>query len=30
MIDRVFPFDKLPEGFERLRQGPMGKVVLQV
>jgi NADPH2:quinone reductase len=30
LIDRVFPFDKLPEAFERLRQGPMGKVVLAV
>ena len=30
LVDRVFPFDKLPDAFERLRQGPMGKVVLGV
>jgi NADPH:quinone reductase len=30
LIDRVFPFEKLPDAFERLRQGPMGKVVLAV
>jgi NADPH2:quinone reductase len=30
LIDRVFPFDKLPDAFERLRQGPMGKIVLAV
>lgn len=30
VIDRVFPFDQLPEAFERLSQGPFGKVLLQV
>ena len=30
LVDRVFPFDQLPEAFERLAQGPMGKVVLEV
>ena len=30
MVDRVFPFDQLPAAFERLKEGPMGKVVLAV
>ncbi len=29
-IDRVFPFDLLPEAFERLGEGPMGKVLLRI
>lgn len=29
-VDHVFPFDQLPQAFERLRAGPMGKVVLEV
>ena len=29
-VDRVFPFDQLLAAFERLAQGPMGKVVLEV
>jgi NADPH2:quinone reductase len=29
-VDRVFPFDQLPQAFARLAQGPMGKVLLQV
>ena len=29
-VDSVWPFDQLPKAFERLAQGPMGKVVLQV
>ncbi len=29
-VDSVWPFDQLPRAFERLAQGPMGKVVLQV
>jgi NADPH:quinone reductase len=29
-VDRVFPFEQLPEAFERLRGGPMGKVVMRV
>ena len=29
-IDRVFPFEELPDAFERLRSGPMGKVLLRV
>jgi NADPH:quinone reductase len=28
VIDNVLPFDKLPEAFERLSAGPMGKVLL--
>jgi len=28
LVDRVFPFQQLPEAFERLAQGPMGKVLL--
>jgi NADPH2:quinone reductase len=30
LVDRIFPFDQLPQAFERLAQGPMGKVLLQV
>jgi NADPH:quinone reductase-like Zn-dependent oxidoreductase len=30
LIDRVFPFGELPQAFERLAGGPMGKVVVQV
>jgi NADPH2:quinone reductase len=30
LVDRVFAFDELPEAFERLKSGPMGKVVLAV
>jgi NADPH:quinone reductase-like Zn-dependent oxidoreductase len=30
LIDRVFPFEELPQAFERLAEGPMGKVVLKV
>ncbi len=29
-VDKVFPFDQLPQAFERLAQGPMGKVLLAV
>jgi NADPH:quinone reductase len=29
-VDQVFPFDQLPAAFERLAQGPMGKVLLAV
>ena len=29
LVDSVFPFDQLPRAFERLAQGPMGKVLLQ-
>jgi NADPH:quinone reductase len=29
-VDRVFPFDQLPQAFERLAQGPLGKVLLAV
>ena len=29
-VDKVFPFDQLPQAFERLAQGPMGKVLLDV
>ncbi|MGO8678269.1 MAG: quinone oxidoreductase family protein [Limisphaerales bacterium] len=29
-VDSVWPFEQLPRAFERLAQGPMGKVVLQV
>ena len=28
LIDRVFPFDQLPAAFERLKEGPMGKVLI--
>ncbi len=30
LVDQIFPFDQLPQAFERLRQGPMGKVLLQI
>jgi len=30
VIDRVFPFEHLPQAFERLAAGPMGKVLLQI
>jgi len=29
-IDRVFPFENLPQAFERLKEGPMGKVLIRV
>jgi NADPH2:quinone reductase len=29
-VDKVFPFDQLPQAFERLAQGPMGKVLLRL
>jgi NADPH2:quinone reductase len=28
LIDHVFPFDQLPAAFERLKEGPMGKVLI--
>ena len=30
IVDHVFPFDQLPAAFERLREGPMGKVLMKV
>ncbi|HWH70316.1 MAG TPA: zinc-binding dehydrogenase, partial [Candidatus Sulfotelmatobacter sp.] len=30
LVDNIFAFDQLPKAFERLAQGPMGKVLLQV
>ena len=27
-VDKVFPFEQLPQAFERLAQGPLGKVLL--
>ena len=30
LVDRVFPFEELPQAFERLAGGPMGKVVVEV
>lgn len=30
LVDSVFTFEKLPDAFERLREGPMGKVLLNV
>ena len=29
-VDNVFPFDQLPQAFERLAQGPMGNVLVAV
>jgi NADPH:quinone reductase-like Zn-dependent oxidoreductase len=30
LVDRVFPFDELTQAFQRLADGPMGKVVVRV
>jgi NADPH2:quinone reductase len=30
VVDEVFPFDRLLDAFERLRQGPLGKVLVKV
>lgn len=30
LVDHVFAFEELPQAFARLKQGPMGKVLLQV
>lgn len=30
VVDRVFPFEQLLDAFERLRQGPLGKVLIEV
>jgi NADPH2:quinone reductase len=30
LVDKVFPFEQLPQAFERLKAGPMGKVILAV
>jgi NADPH2:quinone reductase len=30
LVDRVFPFDEVPQAFHRLADGPMGKVVVGV
>jgi NADPH2:quinone reductase len=30
VVDRVFEFEQLPAAFERLSEGPMGKVILKV
>ncbi|MBI1290736.1 zinc-binding dehydrogenase [bacterium] len=30
VIDRVFPFGEVPQAFTRLRQGPLGKVVIAI
>ena len=29
-VDQIFPFEQLPQAFQRLAQGPMGKVLLAV
>jgi NADPH2:quinone reductase len=29
LVDRIFPFEQLPQAFDRLAQGPMGKVLLE-
>lgn len=29
-VDRIFPFEQLPQAFERLAEGPMGKVLVNV
>ena len=30
LVDRIFPFEQLPQAFDRLAEGPMGKVLLNV
>jgi NADPH2:quinone reductase len=30
LVDRVFAFDELPQAFARLKEGPMGKVLIRV
>jgi NADPH2:quinone reductase len=30
LVDRVFPFDEVPAAFARLKEGPMGKVVVRI
>jgi NADPH2:quinone reductase len=30
VVDRVFAFDQLPEAFERLEEGPIGKVLVKI
>jgi NADPH2:quinone reductase len=30
LVDRIFPFEQLPQAFERLAEGPMGKVLINV
>ena len=30
LVDSIFPMDRLLDAFERLRQGPMGKVLLRL
>jgi NADPH2:quinone reductase len=30
LVDRIFPFEQLPQAFERLAKGPMGKVLVNV
>ncbi len=30
LVDSVFDFDQLPQAFDRLKEGPMGKVLLRV
>jgi len=30
LVDAVFPFDQLPQAFQRLADGPMGKILLKI
>lgn len=30
LVDRIFPFEQLPEAFARLKEGPMGKVLVRL
>jgi NADPH2:quinone reductase len=30
IIDSIFPFEQVPQAFERLGKGPMGKVLVEV
>jgi NADPH2:quinone reductase len=30
IVDRVFPFDQLPQAFDRLAVGPLGKVLVEI
>ena len=30
IVDSIHPFDRVPDAFERLKQGPMGKVLVKI
>jgi len=30
IVDSIFSFDRVPQAFERLKEGPMGKVLVRI